>query len=160
MKVVVDTNVPMAANGRKTHANEACQYACIEFLEQIVSAKSRTKIVLDKPGLIFDEYKHGLNFSGQPGVGDIFFKYLHDHMFLGKKVQLVPIEPINDDTRGFDELPANKLDPSDRKFLAVAITSSAKIVNALDPGWHEQQAFISGLGLTVQQLCPEHGCAE
>jgi len=160
MKVVVDTNVLMAANGRNTHANTTCQYTCIEFLEQIVSAKSRTKIVLDKPGLIFDEYKNSQNYGGQPGVGDMFFKYLHDHMFLGEKVQLVPITSIADDERGFDELPVNQLDRSDRKFLAAALKSRAKVVNALDRDWHEEHVLITSLGLTVQQLCPEHGCAD
>ncbi len=158
MKVAVDTNVSIASNGRNTHAGLDCQVKCIEFLQLSISANSRTKIVLDQTGLIFDEYKSYLNFHGQPGVGDIFFKYLHDHMYLEKKVSLVSITRIEDEDRGFEELPVNSVDKSDRKFLAAAVIANAGIVNALDGGWHLQREFISTLGITVLQLCPEHGC--
>jgi len=158
MKVVIDTNVAISANGRDTHASPACQLTCVEFLELLVSEKSHTKIALDDSELIFDEYKNHLSYKGQPGVGDVFFKYLHDHMHLRKKVQLVLISENSDLTRGFDELPVNSVDKSDRKFLAVAVTANAEIVNALDTDWYLQQEFTTGMGITVQQLCPEHGC--
>lgn len=158
MNVVVDTNVAIAANGRNTHASLPCQYQCIVFLEELVSLGNRTHIVLDEHGLIFGEYSDYLNYSGAPGVGDIFLKYLHDHMYLGKKIRLVPITQIADEARGFNELPSNSVDTSDRKFLAAAVTANAKIVNALDTDWHEQIAFVTGLGVNVQQLCPDHGC--
>jgi hypothetical protein len=158
MNVVVDTNVAIAANGRDTHASLPCQYECIVFLEELVSLGKRTHIALDERGLIFDEYSGHLKYRGAPGVGDIFFKYLHDHMYLGKNIRLVSITPISDEDRGFNELPANSVDKSDRKFLATAIVAGAKIANAVDTDWHEQIAFVTGLGITVQQLCPEHGC--
>ena len=158
MNVVVDTNVAMAANGRDTHAGLSCQYVCTVFLEDLVSPKRRTHIILDEQGLIFAEYKDRLNYKGQPGVGDMFFKYLHDHMYLDKKIMRVSITPIADENRGFNELPANPVDKSDRKFLATAIVSNADVVNALDGGWHRHRAYIAALGVNVQQLCPEHGC--
>ncbi len=162
MKVVVETNVAISANGRNTHASLACQYACTEFLEGLVSPKKRTKIVLDELGLIFTEYSSHLRYKGQPGVGDMFFKYLHDHMYLGKKVMLVPITSIADENRSFTELPPNTVDKSDRKFLAAAVAAGAgagaKIVNAVDTDWHEQVTFVASLGVNVQQLCPDQGC--
>ena len=158
MNVIVDTNVAIAANGRDTHASLPCQLRCIEFLEELVSSGKRTHIILDEHGLIFEEYSGHLNYRGAPGVGDIFFKYLHDHMHLGKKIRLVPITPITDEARGFNELPPNSVDKSDRKFLAAAMTANAKIVNALDKDWHEQITFITDLSVNIQQLCPEHGC--
>lgn len=158
MNVVVDTNVAITANGRDTHANLACQYECTVFLEGLVSPGKRTRIVLDKQGLIFTEYSNHLRYKGQPGVGDVFFKYLHDHMYLGKKIWLVPITPIADEARSFDELPTNSVDKNDRKFLAVAVTAGAEIVNAVDSDWHEQIVFVSGLGVNVQQLCPDQAC--
>ncbi|MDP1634723.1 MAG: hypothetical protein Q8L69_08580, partial [Gallionellaceae bacterium] len=135
MNVVVDTNVAMAANGRGTHASLACQYECVEFLDELVSPGKRARIILDEPGLIFAEYSNHLNYKGQPGVGDVYFKYLHDHMYLGKKIRLVPITPIADEARGFNELPNNSVDKSDRKFLATALVAGAVVVNALDSGW-------------------------
>lgn len=158
MKVVVDTNVAIAANGRNTHASLACQFVCAEFLQGLVSPMKRTQIVLDMQGLIFDEYSGHLSYKGEPGVGDIFFKYLHDHMYLGKKIRLVHITQIDDEARSFNELPPNTVDKSDRKFLAAAVTADAKIVNAVDTDWHEQIAFVAGLGVNVQQLCPDQAC--
>lgn len=159
MNVVIDTNVAVVANGRDTHASFACQYACAEFLEGLVAPRKRNHIILDEQGLIFTEYSDHLNYKGQPGVGDVFFKYLHDHMYLGKRIRLVPITPIADEQRSFSELPTNPVDIDDRKFLATAVVSDAVIVNAVDTDWHEQAIFIAGLGVNVKQLCPEHGCA-
>lgn len=158
MNVVVDTNVAMAANGRDTHASLTCQYACTVFLEELISPMKRTHIILDEQGLIFGEYRSRLSYKGQPDVGDMFFKYLHDHMYLGKKIRLVPITPIAVENRSFNELPPNSVDKNDRKFLAAAVVAGAEIVNAVDTDWHEQIIFVTGLGVNVQQLCPEHGC--
>ena len=91
-------------------------------------------------------------------MGDVFFKYLHNHMYLGKKIRLVPITPIADEHRSFRELPTNSVDKNDRKFLAAAVVAGAKIINAVDTDWHEQIAFVVGLGVNVQQLCPDHAC--
>ena len=158
MKVVVDTNVAIVANGRDTHASLTCQYACTVCLEEMISPGKRTHIVLDEQGLIFTEYSDYLHYKGQPGVGDMFFKYLHDHMHLGKKILLVSITPITDEARGFNELPPNSVDKNDRKFLATAVAAGAKIVNAVDTDWHEQIAFVAGLDVKVQQLCPDQAC--
>ncbi|MDO9226177.1 MAG: hypothetical protein Q8M09_07850 [Pseudomonadota bacterium] len=160
MKVVVETNVTIAANGRDTHASLGCQYDCVEFLEKLASVKSRDQILLDAGGLILDEYRPYLNYKGQPGTGDLFYKFLHDHMYLDKRVKQVSISPVADETRGFEELPANSLDKSDRKFLAVAVVAKGAVVNALDSDWHEQATFIKALGVPVKQLCPAHACPE
>ncbi len=158
MKFAIDTNVPISANGRTTHAGPACQLRCIELLECIATGRLEAVVALDTVGLVLNEYTPYLHHHGQPGVGDLFFKFLHDHMFAGKKIELVPITPIPDDSRGFEELPANELDPSDRKFLAIALRSGAEIVNALDTDWHEQAELLTKLGVAVRQMCPEHGC--
>ncbi len=155
MKVVVETNVSIAANGRDTHASLSCQFTCVDYLEKLVAEHSRDQILLDEQGLILDEYKRYLNFKGQPGTGDMFFKFLHDNMYLGGRVTLVTVTPSDDETKGFVELPANPVDNSDRKFLAVALVGKGRVVNALDTDWHEQAEFIAVLGVKVKQLCPE-----
>lgn len=158
MKIAIDTNVPIAANGRDTHANFKCQLRCVELLERIATGQSAAVVVLDEGGQILDEYTPHLFYHGQPGVGDLFFKFLHDQMYGGEKVQLVKVTPIQDERRGFEELPPNELDPSDRKLLAVALISGADVVNALDTDWHEQAELLGNLGVAVRQLCPEHSC--
>lgn len=157
MRSVIDCNVPIAANGRNTHAGPACQYSCIELIEAVVSEK-RHVIVLDDIGLLLDEYRPHLHYRGQPGLGDLFFKYLHDHMYGGRRVIQVRITPIEDDDRGFAELPNNTIDKSDRKFLAAALVSGGRIVNALDSDWHEKREEIAALGVPVTELCAEHAC--
>lgn len=160
MRVVIDTNVAIAANGRKTHACTKCQLECVEFLESLTSATSRKKIYLDDLDLLLNEYKPHLNFNGQPGIGDAFYKFLHDHKYSGQKISLVSITPNDDTETGFNELSVNSIDPSDRKILAIAVVSAAKIVNALDNDWHEKRDFLEDLGIDVIQLCPEHGCVK
>ena len=146
----MDTNVPVAANGRDTHASEACQAACIHA---ILDIRSHRIMILDEQGEIVREYQDNLNFRGEPGVGDSFFKYVHDYRYSTPGIRLVPITKIDDDERGYGELPINSLDPSDRKFLAAAVVTKAPIMNATDSDWQEQQALLDRLSVAVEQLC-------
>ena len=150
---VVDTNVAIAANGKDTHADLDCQKACVKELRDICSGKM---IALDDAGWIFDEYKQNLKFAGAPGVGDVFFKHVHNHQYRENLVQRVRITLCDDDRRGFDELPENGLDRSDRKFLATARVAHATILNATDNDWSEQETLTSNLGVGVRQICPHH----
>ena len=156
-RCVVDTNVAVAANGRGTHADEVCQLRCIEALEDVCA---RQVVVLDDEDRIFDEYRERLHFSGVPGVGDKFFKHVFDHMYGGRRVWRVSITLSDDERRGFERLPRNDLDPSDRKFLAAAVVGGAIILNATDSDWGEQEALTERLGVPVEQLCPQHGAKQ
>lgn len=150
---VVDTNVAIAANGRNTHADKECRLRCIEELEDVCAQRV---VVLDDEGRIFDEYRARLNFAGVPGVGDKFFKHVYDHMYGGRRVRLVSITLSRDERRGFEELPENDFDPSDRKFLAAAVKGRAIILNATDSDWSEREELMGSLGVAVRQLCPQH----
>ncbi len=151
-KFVIDTNVAISANGKGTHASQSCQLKCIEFL----STCKQIHISIDQSGLMMEEYAKHLSYAGQPGVGDIFFKYLHDHQHCGQKVHRVAIKKSNDMNKGFDELPVNSLDPSDRKFLATSVVAKATIVNATDSDWKENSELLEALQVELKQLCPEH----
>lgn len=153
-RFVIDTNVAISANGKNTHASPACQLACIELLENC----KKFYIAIDKAGLIISEYAKHLSHAGQPGVGDMFFKYLHDNEYAAKKIHAVSITISEDTCRGFNELPINSLDPSDRKFLATAVVAKATIINATDSDWAEQGELLETLNIEVKQLCPEHSC--
>lgn len=153
---VVDTNVAVAANGRNTHASDECQLICIETLEKIIKSDS---IAIDDEGLIMSEYQKYLHPKGEPGVGDAFYRYIFDHQYSSKKIERVTITPI-DDHGNFDEFPNNDrdlngFDLSDRKFVAVALTSSnnAEIVNATDSDWVKYARPLSRY-VKVVQLCP------
>ena len=160
--VVVDTNVPVVANGRDTdQADQVCRIACIRAILEIQESR---RVVLDDQGdppagpegyrTIWDEYRDNLNFPGEPGVGDRFLKYVYDNQYNESRVRRIPITVIDDDKRGFEELPTNNLDPSDRKFLAAAVVAQAPILNATESDWDEQQELLGQLSIEVKQLCP------
>lgn len=160
---VIDTNVAVVANGGNPDAEESCQAAC---KRKLMSVWNGEMIAIDDGGEIIAEYRKHLSHSGKPGMGDKFFKYLFDYQHLKSRVQRVRITPCNDEERGFAELPPNELDRQDRKFLAVALVAAQDggvsdvgdvvIVNATDSDWREQRALIDGLGVMVEQLCPQH----
>ena len=151
---VVDTNVAIAANGGETtHADLVCQLSCIEKLHSVVEENT---VAIDSMGLILEEYQGHLSFSGQPGMGDAFFKHVFDFQYQDANVVRVPVTRSDDEQRGFEELPRNTFDPSDRKFLAVAVVAEAVVLNATDSDWGEQQPLMDQLGVEVEQLCPQH----
>lgn len=150
---VVDTNVAVAANGRRTHADLMCQRSCVEQLTAVVKEEV---IAIDDVGLVFQEYTKRLSRSGQPGVGDVFLKYLFDHQYHSARIRRVTVTRSANSRRGFEELPVNRLDPADRKFLAVAVVAKAVVLNAMDSDWNEQKALLKHLRVQVRQLCPQH----
>ena len=150
--VVVDTNVAILANGGDDAQGDIqCQLSCVERLEVVVE---RGIVAVDDQDLIFEEYRNHFSYSGAPGVGDKFFKHVSDHQYEGDRVRRVAVTPSEDDRRGFEELPQNTFDRSDRKFLAVALVAKAVVLNATDSDWGENAALMEELGVQVDELCP------
>lgn len=149
---VVDTNVAVAANGRDTHADEQCQLACVEKLESVFATEV---VAIDDGGAILEEYMNRLNLSGMPGVGDAYLRHVFNYQGQNHRVRRVAVTPSEDDRRGYEELPENTFDHSDRKFLAVAVVSGAVVLNATDSDWREEEALMNTLGVEVNQLCPQ-----
>ena len=149
---VVDTNVAMTANGRDTHADRECQLRCVKQLR----TASKKIVAVDDKGLIITEYRRQLNFSGSPGVGDAFSRYIFDNQYKDERVKRIAVTPSNDDRKGFEELLRNTFDRSDRKFLAVAVVADAVVLNATDGDWNEHQALMDQLNVVVEELCPRH----
>ena len=154
---VVDTNVAIAANGRDTHADMPCQLVCIEKLEEVAK---HGVVAVDDAGAIIDEYGGRLRLSGRPGLGDAFFKHIFDNQYYRSRVRRVRVTPSDDDRRGFEELPENDFDRSDRKFLAVAVVAKAVVLNATDSDWVEHEELMESLGVVVDQLCAQHASKE
>ncbi len=156
---VVDTNVLIAANGRKTHADLACQLSCIEALEKIISNEI---IVIDDLGLIMDEYERHCSYKGEPGVGDYFFKYVHDNQLVYSKCLVAKLTWDDRIENSFLEFPDHpdliSFDFSDRKFVAVSISSNVNpdIYNATDSDWADHKAALDDVHISVIQLCPQH----
>ncbi|MCY4596413.1 MAG: hypothetical protein OXC19_16635 [Bryobacterales bacterium] len=155
---VVDSNVAIVANGCDTHADIQCQLTCVEKVRSVLQ---HGVVVIDDDGEILKEYGRQLKIQqkkgrGMSGVGNEFFIHLFNHQYSNHRVRRIAITKSADDRRGYDQLPENTLDRSDRKFLAVAVVAKAVLLNATDSDWDEQKALIEKVGVELDQLCPQH----
>lgn len=152
---VVDTNVPIIANLQGT-VSDACALSCIQLLRAI---QTTGHLVLDAGDLILSEYRTYLNFAGQPGVGDAFYRWVHDNRYNPERCTLIPLSENAD--RGFDEFPNSSdladFDPSDRKFVAASHRDprSASIAVAVDRGWRRFEDALERVGISIDFICPE-----
>ncbi|TAK43157.1 MAG: hypothetical protein EPO28_06335 [Saprospiraceae bacterium] len=153
---IIDTNVLAVANGRFDGISPDCLRSCQQFL----GTAHHQRISLDDKILIFKEYFRYASPRGQPGIGDAFLKWLWTNHANPELCELVSITPTGDDRRLFEEIPGQEdlkgFDPSDQKFLAVALGSrfTATINNATDSDWEDFSEAIEKLGIVVHQLCP------
>lgn len=155
--VVVDTNVGIAANGKSEQAGPECVKACITALHKAVRSQI---IVLDRGMRILAEYRRHLSPSGQPGVGDAFFKFVWLNQTNPERCESVEIRPIDPNDDDFEEFPRDPLlaafDRSDRKFAAVALASRFRphVLNATDTDWWTCRHALRKHGLRLKFLCP------
>jgi hypothetical protein len=154
--LVVDTNVPIVANGRAPQAGPSCVLACIDALDNL---RLHQQIVLDNLGRILDEYRNHLSAKGQPGVGDAFFKWAWQNQGNAAHCEMVDIRPRGNG-EDYEEFPDDpelaRFDRSDRKFVAVALAShlDPSVLNATDPDWWDYRECLEKHGVRVVFLCP------
>jgi hypothetical protein len=156
---VVDTNVPIGANGR-SHADPACVIACIEGLAAVCS---EGVIVLDDAMRILKEYMDHLSLGGEPGAGDAFVKWVWNVQGDDRRCERVVLTPrYENGAENFAEFPDDPeladFDLADRKFVAAALASlkTPAVLNALDSDWAENHNALVRNGLTIRFLCPQH----
>lgn len=155
---VVDTNVPVVANGRSEQADFDCVLACIDKLEEITNGGV---VVLDDGMRILREYMDNLSMKGQPGPGDGFMKWVWQHQAVAERCEQVTIQPTPKDDHDFEEFPRDPalsdFDRADRKFVAVALASrrAPTVLNAVDLGWWTHLDALRAHGVRVEFLCPQ-----
>jgi hypothetical protein len=155
--VVVDTNVPVVANGDSAQASPRCVQACTVRLRQLTESG---RLALDDKWLILREYKANLSSDGQPGVGDAFLKWALTNYRNPDRCELVSITPTCEEPDDFVEFPSSaglaSFDPDDRKFVAVAVSHRDRppILQAVDTKWWELSAKLEAAGVIVDFLCP------
>lgn len=154
---VVDTNVPIVANGRTAQASAECVLRCISALDD-----ARNGITcLDSLGLILREYMNNLSMSGQPGVGDAFMKWVFENQANENHCEQVSVTLLDRVEQEFEEFPDDSdlvdFDRSDRKFVAVAVASrhSPAILNATDSDWWESREALEQCGIEVVFVCDD-----
>ena len=113
-------------------------------------------VAVDDKDAILKEYVNHLSRSRVRGVGSLFFVHVIRNLYVETRVQRIAVTPIDDERRSFEELPENNFDMSDRKFLAVAVSAEAVVLNATDSDWGEQKELMDALGVEVEQLCRQH----
>lgn len=160
-KCLVDTNVPKTANLAIDPAAipdelVLCVQACVEAVQHVVKNGG---LVLDASNEIYNEYRQQLLMQGQPGVGDRFMKWVHDHQY---KLADVDRVEITRNGESYDQFPAHsgltQFDKSDRKFIAVANAHQDKppVLQATDSKWWGWRAALIDVGITVRFLCPDY----
>jgi hypothetical protein len=158
---VVDTNVPVVANGKSEQADPACVIACIEALGEV---RAKGLIAIDDHMRILQEYMNNLSMSGQPGPGDLFMKWVWTVQADVARCEQVPLTARDEESSDFAEFPNDPdlagFDRSDRKFVAVALASrnSSQVLNAVDSDWATHHRALARNGVRVHFLCPQHVC--
>ena len=153
---VVDTNVLVVANGSST-ASVECRIKAVQELRGVMAKDS---LILDSGDEILGEYRRHCSYSGQPGVGDEFFRLAHERQGWLRRVQITP-----DTNRYFKEFPADphlaSFDPADRKFVAASLAAASgvpatsnTILNAVDSDYAHFQHALRRAGVKVTELCP------
>lgn len=154
---VIDTNVLQVANWKAGQAKPQCVLACIKKLRAVMKSG---RACVDAEGHVFSEYRHNASMSGQPGVGDAFFKWLHDRQGMHKHCELVQTEPRNSEGTEYDFFQGrqefNGFDLSDRKFVVVALNSiyQPRVLNAVDSDWANFRRALERVRVYVEELCP------
>lgn len=160
MDVIVDTNVPITANGDAPQASTECKTKCIDWIEKII--QSHYILRLDDGWHILDEYERRLRSEGQPGVGDRLLRWVLINRPNPARCRLVPITPLDGNGPSpFAEFPSDPalagFDPDDHKFVAVALADQAKapILNATDRDWWEYRIPLEANGVQIEFLCAD-----
>lgn len=158
MRCTVDTNVPIVANGRPDPTEQSarpsvdCRLKAIARLRELLA---RGTILLDMAGEIQKEYRRYLSPSGQPGVGDLFYReIINSAPGRVERVDL-PLLPSGE-YRDFPTDPAlADFDRSDRKFAALSRRELVPVVTATDSDWIEHRSALEANGVQIDFVC---GC--
>ncbi len=158
MLLVIDTNVPLAAN-EASDAEPVCVLSCVSLLTELMN---NGRLVLDDGWRIIKEYQNKLSPSGQPGLGDAFLKWVLTNQANPKRCTLVPLTLRCGDNNDFEEFPRDlaleSFDRSDRKFVAASLSheSCPQIANATDTDyWIHRKALITA-GVNVLFVCEDY----
>ncbi|MFM8174468.1 MAG: hypothetical protein ACKN81_13060, partial [Pirellulaceae bacterium] len=159
--IVANEASHVGATGRSAQASHSCVLAAVRKLQEISHSG---RIALDTLGLVLQEYQRArMSYGGQPGVGDAFFKWVHENQANPKFCDLVEIHATSGSNDDFEEVPTDvdlrRFDRSDRKFVAIVIGFRPKIavvLNAVDSDWWNSRDALRRNGIEVEFVCPNH----
>jgi hypothetical protein len=153
---VVDTNVPIIANGSADVSGD-CVLSCVREIKRIGQSG---RVALDDKWLILGEYKRRLLTRGQRSISDQFLKWILTNQANPNRCDLVQITYKQSNACDFEEFPNHPelaaFDVSDRKFVAVAAAHDQHppILQAADSKWWGWKKTLEECGIEVRFLCP------
>ena len=161
MKLLIDTNIPLVANGEYLDASDECIEACEKILREIVEAEMHV-LVLDDDDLISTEYGKKLLYNPRP-MGNVFLQWVLINQANEERCHrvLIPLKnnAVEDtDFRHFpDDTALEGFDKADRKFVAVAIACDdhPPIYNATDSDWWKPgiEGALKKYGVEIVSVC-------
>lgn len=155
MKYIVDTNVAVIANGKSSAGTKCCVAKCSDRLTKLMDSQ---KLVIDDQWHILREYETYLNRLGQPGIGDMFYKWVLTNYRNPNRVECVSItlDRVSGECEEFpkDE-DLNEFDMADRKFIAVSVVHNEHppILQAVDSEWEEFEQSLLKHSIRIEFLC-------
>ena len=158
MHFIIDTNVICVANEVAAHISKNDVEECQDFL---LSIYEKCIFYVDSSYLVFKEYFKKSNYSGMPGIGDAFVKWLFNNQGNNSICRKIDITAIDEDCQNFAEFPENgdleNFDMDDRKFVAVSIASHnvPDICNASDSDWYIFRDALIQAGIKIKFLCSD-----
>lgn len=151
-EVIVDTNVPIVADGQSAGVCAKCRIATIDFLELLFH---KGTLIIDLEGAVEEEYRKNLR-GFFPGVGS----RLLQHFFINSahRVRRVSIGPdSNGKFAGITFAGTLKnFDLSDRKFAALSVVTSAPVCVSVDSDWAISKDALAAAGVKIDFLCGEN----
>ena len=149
---VVDTNVPIVANGQNEAVCFECRFKTVEFLENLMNSG---RLVVDMEGNVEQEYWSNLN-AGYPGVGNRFLQFF----FSACADRIDRISLGTQKNSGFDALSftgtLKNFDKSDRKFAALSVAANCKVYVSVDTDWAISKNDLESAGVKIEFLCGEN----
>jgi hypothetical protein len=158
LRRVVDTNVPVTANGAHEDASADCVAACGRALQQVMDGGH---LFVDNAGSIAAEYRNNLAAFRDVRPGNVFLKWFLTNEWNPARVTHVTVSPRDGHPQEFAELPAPpdgvRYDPSDRIFLAVSAAhpEHPPVLQALDSKWWGWREALEAAEVTIDFVCPE-----
>ncbi len=151
---VVDTNVPLIARG-ESHMSADCELSCAKFIELFL--RGRQVLVIDDNYELINEYMNQIPISGPVNFANRFLKWLFENQGNPHRIKQVKINRFDSGTYTeiYEPLSHINIDPSDLKFIAVAIANFGKapIAEASDSKWIGWEEELRELGIKVLFLC-------
>ena len=158
MSTIVDTNVILVANNEHYGVSPKCVIECIDRLQNLMKLGS---VVIDDAYKILSEYQNKTSPMKAKQPGDVFVRWILRNSSNQLRVERVAIsETAVNEYAEIDSKLHGRLDPSDRKFVAVALAHPdiPEILQATDCKWIDWVSDLQSAGVTISFVCPDDIC--